>query len=354
MSSHFNAAVVAAPTPFPAALDRLTAGAPIDLGDGLVAVPVELLDEANEPPAVMLFAEDNPVDVRIDEVGAGSVSCLRVSNDSESMVLVVAGQLIRGGKQNRGVNADALIPAGASVDIPVSCVERDRWSGGTASRNRFRPAGIEPMALRAAKHRGVSMSTRDAATRGRLDPQMTHAVDQQAVWRMIAELQAMAGVHSPSADLVTSLDSHDRLERGDRPMELPPSDRRVGTLYFLDGGFIGGDVFASAQWAAQFEHDLVRSAAMSRDHVRRVQLIGRTPEYVAPEASPVSEQALGERAAALLDAALYGRWSQRPAVGCERVEALDCPDFLATATIGPAHEPLHILFSSTKPLVSIR
>ena len=37
--------------------------------------------------------------------------------------------MLRGGAQNRVVSATAVVPAGATVRVPVACVERGRWRG---------------------------------------------------------------------------------------------------------------------------------------------------------------------------------------------------------------------------------
>ncbi len=43
--------------------------------------------------------------------------------------------VLAGGKQNRVMNTSVLVAAGATIEIPVSCAERGRWSRGRAHRS---------------------------------------------------------------------------------------------------------------------------------------------------------------------------------------------------------------------------
>jgi hypothetical protein len=58
----------------------------------------------------------------------GSVPQLQVHNKGDLAVFLMAGEHLRGGKQNRVLNASILVPAQSELPIPVSCVERGRWS----------------------------------------------------------------------------------------------------------------------------------------------------------------------------------------------------------------------------------
>ncbi|MFM1822292.1 MAG: hypothetical protein RI967_558 [Planctomycetota bacterium] len=141
-----------------------------------------------------LFVDDDE-SVLIEEVSAsGSVPMLKATNRGDTDLLLLAGQIVRGGKQNRGINADILILAGQSAMIPVTCVEQGRWSGDP--RSRFRHAGIEPLSIRAGKMRNVHSSIR---TRG------SHEANQGEVWEKVSMMQRAFAVHSPSSDLLESM-----------------------------------------------------------------------------------------------------------------------------------------------------
>lgn len=89
------------------------------LGD---ATPVEeglsLLEEALEGGTL-----------RIEELDEeGSVSELQVASTGTKPVLILEGDELLGAKQNRTVNSSVLIAADSRIVLPVSCVERGRWS----------------------------------------------------------------------------------------------------------------------------------------------------------------------------------------------------------------------------------
>jgi hypothetical protein len=68
-------------------------------------------------------------DLKVTEVSdAGHVPELKVINHGKTPVLLLDGEELVGAKQNRVVNLTILVPAMATVVIPVSCVEAGRWN----------------------------------------------------------------------------------------------------------------------------------------------------------------------------------------------------------------------------------
>jgi hypothetical protein len=67
--------------------------------------------------------------LRIEELHeAGSAPELRVVNEGALRVLILEGDELVGARQNRVVNSSVLVAAGSELVLPVSCVERGRWS----------------------------------------------------------------------------------------------------------------------------------------------------------------------------------------------------------------------------------
>ena len=123
---------------------------------------------------------------RVEELGeGGSVPELRLVNGGASPVLILEGDELIGAKQNRTVNSTVLVAAHSELVLPVSCVERGRWSRRSRT---FSPGPATPHpSLRHLKSRSVH----DSLRRGR-----GHRSDQGAVWR---EVDRLASVHeSPS------------------------------------------------------------------------------------------------------------------------------------------------------------
>ena len=136
---------------------------------------VALLDEALE--GGVLEARE------VDE--SGSVGALRVTNTASTPVLILEGDELVGAKQNRVLNSSVLVAAHSELILPVSCVERGRWS--QRPRPFSSPEASPHLALRHLKSRSVH----DSLRRGR-----GHRSDQGAVWK---EVDRLARVHaSPS------------------------------------------------------------------------------------------------------------------------------------------------------------
>src|SRR5262249_32629774 len=126
---------------------------------------------------------------RVSEVSdTGWVPELRVDNGLDRPVFLLDGEELGGAKQNRVINLSLMIPALATVTIPVSCVEAGRWHGfdddfSAAPRAQFARG-------RARKLGQVSQSLRSDAA--------AHA-DQWDVWHEISIKSARMGAQSATA-----------------------------------------------------------------------------------------------------------------------------------------------------------
>lgn len=84
----------------------------------------------------------------VSELGDGpQVPALWVSNGGGTAALLVDGEVVEGGWQNRVVHHDVVLDAGSAATIEVACVEAGRWHGGGDHDRRHRRAS---MGVRAA------------------------------------------------------------------------------------------------------------------------------------------------------------------------------------------------------------
>ena len=66
--------------------------------------------------------------VRIHEVDdGGSVNELTLTNNAKEPLFLLAGEVIIGGKQDRIIGRNTIIPARTTQAVPVFCVEHGRW-----------------------------------------------------------------------------------------------------------------------------------------------------------------------------------------------------------------------------------
>jgi len=124
--------------------------------------------------------------LQISECPGASVPTLVVTNPNAVPVLITEGETLNGGWQNRVVNVSVLVPAEATLKIPVSCVEAGRWGG----EREFGRRG--PKAPRRVR-RGATMSVTE-----NLRHVQTRLSNQGEVWKAVdRELEAI-GIQAPT------------------------------------------------------------------------------------------------------------------------------------------------------------
>jgi hypothetical protein len=97
---------------------------------------------------------------------------LRVVNEGDLRVLILEGDELIGAGQHRVANSSVLVAAGSELILPVSCVERGRWSYRSRA---FSPGTGSPhLTLRRLTTRSVHYSLRSGRDQGS---------DQRTVWR---------------------------------------------------------------------------------------------------------------------------------------------------------------------------
>src|SRR4051812_9145559 len=120
--------------------------------------------------------------LQISEVDeAGDVGELAVRNPLDLGVLLYDGEELVGAKQNRILNVSVLLGAGSTNRVPVSCVERGRWSWrGRMFQSAGHVAGPE---LRRRKAASLRI---DALARGAAQGEVWASVDEQLAMRLVA------------------------------------------------------------------------------------------------------------------------------------------------------------------------
>ena len=198
---------------------------------------------------VRLFGDTAIEGFTIEELSAsGSVPALQAKNATTFDVLLIAGQLVQGGKQNRGINADMLVGAGQSAKIPVTCVEQGRWSG--TPRSRFGHAGFEPIDVRFSKMRDVHESQRAGGDA---------EANQSKVWSTISQMSRVLRSESPSADLLHSLRA--TRERVSRPMGASATEgQSAGPSTGHRAATVDPGVVEQLRFIAERLHEMQREA----------------------------------------------------------------------------------------------
>lgn len=79
----------------------------------------------------LLEESDNLEQIEIRQAfeQGGDVNELYIENVSQDTVYLMAGEVVKGGKQDRVLASDMILPPGeGKVELPVFCVEHGRWS----------------------------------------------------------------------------------------------------------------------------------------------------------------------------------------------------------------------------------
>jgi len=206
--------------------------------------------------------------VKVDETG--TVNELIVENLGAEEVFVQAGDIVKGGRQDRVLSVDLLLPPRSGrVSIAAFCVEHGRWSGrgdedaaSFSSASSAMPSQEAKLALRAyaAAAAPPSAGTADptAARAGAHSVAADVGQSQQTIWSTVKKVQERlsrsvgAPVVAPASpsSLQLSLENKELkqaqaaytkalAEAGEADADV------VGYVYAINGKINGGDVYAS-------------------------------------------------------------------------------------------------------------
>jgi len=199
--------------------------------------------------------------VKVNETG--SVNALTVENTGVHEVFVQAGDIVKGGRQDRVLSVDLLLPPhSGQVSIAAFCVEQGRWSarGGEDGRQFSSAATAMPshdakLAMRA--YAGAAAASANAP----LAPQAYRAdtgSNQQEIWKSVHATQdrlarsvgaPVAAPASPSS-LQLSLENEKLKQAQSAYIEKLGAAGEtaadiVGYVVAVNGKISGGDVYAS-------------------------------------------------------------------------------------------------------------
>jgi hypothetical protein len=193
----------------------------------------------------------------VEEKGRGMVPMLVVRNAGKRPVLMLGGELLLGGRQNRVLREDVLLPARSDwVEVPVLCIEQGRWRG-ESSRFESRRS-VAPFALRGAAQAGRSQSEIWAGVSGY---QQRFEIDSET--QDLQAIQDSPEVRKALAEYRTDFARH--CWRGEQ----------VGMVVARWGRIVGADVFCNARMFRKHRDRLLESYALDciaceTMHLRRV------------------------------------------------------------------------------------
>jgi len=238
----------------------------LTLDEGLRSGEV-VVTEADQARGLIRHRPGEPSIGHPTYVRGAQVNQLVLVNNSKRPLLLLAGEIVTGGKQDRVIGKDRIVPAESDpVDLSVFCVEPGRWVPANGKYEFNNAPGVVNGLLAAPVVRSKAMA----------------AKDQQQVWDSVRTSQhAMSDAveltgAAPAVNATTSyaqvMDNKEVQKQVDKVAE--PVERNyesvirqlrdknaVGVVVAVNGEIVWADIFASTQLLQKYWPKLVRSYA---------------------------------------------------------------------------------------------
>ncbi|MGA3327174.1 MAG: DUF6569 family protein [Terriglobia bacterium] len=188
------------------------------------------------------------------------VNRLVLVNNSDRPLILLAGEIVTGGKQDRVVGKDRIVPPKSDpIDLAVFCVEPGRWVATKSDFGSFHSQMAQPSVRRSA------MADQD----------------QQKVWSEVhSTAQSLAAAASPAAagaiggtSSYAGVMANDEVKRRVDAVAVPIEQsylglmrelrerNAVGVVVAVNGRMIWADIFASTPLLEKYWPKLIRSYA---------------------------------------------------------------------------------------------
>jgi hypothetical protein len=189
----------------------------------------------------------------------GTVGELVIENKGKKPILVLAGTLLKGGKQDRQVGQDFVIPPEKTVPVAAFCVEHGRW---TATRN-------------GKTTKGKFKVTKSLAT-GKVRGSGQYKDNQQEVWNEVAGENKKAGVTTDTGTLMATMENSGQkaMKRREKTQARlfevfgklgKGTNKPVGLAYAVDGEVREVRVFTHPRIFQRFAETLFSAVAVEAD-----------------------------------------------------------------------------------------
>jgi hypothetical protein len=245
----------------------------ITLDEGLRSGEVEVV-EAGTLRGLVRQRDGHPHPLMPEHSG-DRVNTLVLLNNSDRPLILLAGEIVTGGKQDRIIGKDRIVPAKSDpIDLSVFCIEHGRWVESSA---KFGAAG--------------KTTTGSFMVQPSVRGQAMVKEDQQQVWDSVSRSvdKASIAAAAPRGDAVPPPNAAPRVALGTTSYAKALGDERVsrqvdavsepltesrqqvlqklrdehavGVIVAVHGEIVWADIFASPDLLAAYWTKLVRSYA---------------------------------------------------------------------------------------------
>ncbi len=204
-------------------------------------VPGELMNRPNRemearinPPSISQDSNYIQNQIQIAETGyGGQVNTLVIENLSKDTVFLMAGDVVKGGKQDRIIGKDVLIlPGSKDIDLSVFCVEKGRWRVGDDSTHEFK-----------GYYNVVSNAVRST---------VQNDANQSKVWSKVDEITAQNKAGSTTSTYTALEKSEDFVKQNEEYVkyfenQFESSTNVVGFIACTGDSVLGTDIFCNPE-----------------------------------------------------------------------------------------------------------
>ena len=177
--------------------------------------------------------------VEVKECETSQVNTVIVKNNAVAPLILIDGEEIIGGNQNRIINSTILLEANSEMAVPVSCTEKGRW----AYKSEFKQS--EYMA---------NYNTRKAKRYAEKTSQHT----QDVIWSSINQLEVENSFASPTSAME---ESYENLKSTHESIihEFEVESEQNGVLIILNGEIQGFEIFLNPEIYREFHKKILKS-----------------------------------------------------------------------------------------------
>jgi hypothetical protein len=196
--------------------------------------------------------------------GGAQVNRLVLINNAKRPLILLAGEIVIGGKQDRVIGKDRLVPPESDpIDLSVFCVEHGRW---VATSDKF---GTLSMNMAAPSVRGSAMAHQDQQMVwdqvGRAKQAMSQTVEVQSAPAATRELSSTTSY----AKVMQNEEVKQEIDSIAKPVQESYAStirqlrdqHAVGVVVAVNGQLVWADVFASTSLLEKYWPKLIRSYA---------------------------------------------------------------------------------------------
>jgi hypothetical protein len=263
--------------------------------------------------------------VAISEQAQARVPELLATSTAETPVILVGGEQVIGGLQNRVFNTTILVAAKSELRIPVTCVEAGRWHESYENYEDYQapttstevgddeteqPAPARPDRRAFAAQEAAYSKLRKMHAKAVTDSLAAgagHFSDQSAVWGEVQARMASTAAYSPSGAMHALYRTPERAKKLKDTMDgLRRPEGALGFVAALGSEVLGAELFTDEALADAYWEKLARTYA-----VEALDASESTTE--APTDTPGEVATAGE--ARLLEQALAAEIQVHPSPG---------------------------------------